>query len=112
MKEKLIELLNAMIGENKDKNITTEVMADYLIQNGVVVLPCKVWDKAYLIKDNIIEPCTVEGIHYTARKNYVRLKPYFQPYIGNQSVYHKPSISSFGKIVFLSCEEAEKALKE
>ena len=45
MKEKLIELLNAMIGENKDKNITTEVMADYLIQNGVVVLPCKVWDK-------------------------------------------------------------------
>ena len=40
MKEKLIELLNAMIDENKDKNITTEIMADYLIQNGVVVLPC------------------------------------------------------------------------
>ena len=37
MKEKLIELLNAMIDENEGKNLSTEKIADYLIQNGVVL---------------------------------------------------------------------------
>lgn len=86
--------------------------ADFLIENGAIVPPCKVGDTVYLIKDNFIELCEVEGIHYTRRKNYVRIRPFYQEYWGNWSVYYTPSIRSFGKTVFLSIKQAEQKLKE
>lgn len=104
MSEKLIELLNNMIDKNKDKNITTEVMADYLIQNGVVVLPCKVGDTVYRITTS---PHTkIKKIQET---KIIRIA------IDDEGVFlfcqRCPAKSVFGKNVFLSREEAEIVLK-
>lgn len=102
--------LNSQIPDN-----AIEYIVDYFLTNGVIVPPCKVGDTVYLIKDGLIEPCEVEGVYYTRRKNYVRIRPFFQEYIGNWSVYYTPSIRSFGKIVFAGInarENAEKALAE
>lgn len=113
MKEKLIELLNTMIDENKDKNITTEIMADYLIQNGVIVPPCKVGDIVY-------EVCDIESVHrrilemevlvieLSSDKEVVYLKA-TKKYLYN---YGNVTFDDFGKTVFLTKEEAERALKE
>lgn len=105
MKEKLIELLNAMIDENKNKNITTEIMADYLIQNGVIVPPCKVGDTVYRITTS---PHTkIKKIQET---KIIRIA------IDDEGVFlfcqRCPAKSVFGKNVFLTKEEAENKLKE
>jgi len=47
-REKLIELLNGWAKENND-GIHADSVADYLLANGVVVLPCKVGDTVYVI---------------------------------------------------------------
>lgn len=45
MREKLVELLENAKQENINLlNFESEIIADYLLQNGVVVLPCKVGD--------------------------------------------------------------------
>ena len=81
------------------------------IENGTLVhLPCKVFDDVYLIHNGVIEKCIVEGIHYTKKSSYVRLRPYHQDYLGNWSKYFRPSIHSFLKTIFPTREEAEKAL--
>lgn len=85
--------------------------ADKILADGWMRPPVKVGQTVYLIKDGFIERCEVEGIHYTRRSNYVRIRPYRQEYLGNWSIYYKPSISSFGKTVFPTREDAEKALK-
>ncbi len=71
-------------------------------------LPCKVFDDVYLIHNGAIEKCVVEGIHYTKKSSYVRLRPYHQDYLGNWSKYFTPSIHSFVKTIFLTREEAIK----
>ncbi|MBE5943263.1 MAG: hypothetical protein E7264_12155 [Lachnospiraceae bacterium] len=114
MRDRLVELLKnarSLYAQEDSGKTMYEEFADYLLANGVFVPPCKVGQTVYLIKDGFIERCEVEGIHYTRRSNYVRIRPYHQEYLGNWSVYYKPSISSFGKTVFLTKEEAEQALK-
>lgn len=114
MKEKLIELLNAMIDENKDKNITTEVMADYLIQNGVVVLPCKVGDEVYNIESLSIRTLKVVSIHLSDEGS-IRHKKYKSHFVAietNSKMNGKFKLDSFGITTFRTYEEAEKKLKE
>lgn len=55
-RERLVELLNKkydhfcdQCGMNKDSHYT-ESLADYLLANGVIVLPCKVGDTVYKIR--------------------------------------------------------------
>ncbi len=121
MRDRLIELLLNMPpqkvylqiqGRRCGKRYTTaSIISDYLLEKGVIVPPCKVYEDVYLIVNGIIERCSVEGIHYTRRKNYVRLRPHHQEYLGNWSKYYTPSLRSFGKTIFLTREEAEQALK-
>lgn len=120
MKEKLIKLLNAMIDENKDKHITTEVMADYLIQNGVIVLPCKVGDVVYAKSGcfpfrydhgNII-PCEAIVFKVTKRNKLIKLRPLVEGAMGARHHETWFPISAFGITVFFTKEEAEKKLKE
>lgn len=80
-------------------------------KSSVLEPPCKVGDVVYLIKDGFVERCEVEGIHYTRRRNYVRIRPFHQEYIGNWSVYYTPSIRSFGKTVFCNRKDAEEVAK-
>lgn len=41
-------------------------------------IPCNIGDTVYLLRNGFIEPCNVEGIHFTSRKSYVRLRPFQQ----------------------------------
>lgn len=113
MRDRLIELLDN--SECVADISTFEELADHLLANGVIVPPCKVGDTVYYVKENSniisIIMCEVEALHYAIR-SYARIRPCVQRWIGNQSVYYKVAFSSFGKTVFLSREDAEKALEE
>ena len=112
-RERLIELLlesepikerdlDDDLGENEISDI-----AEYLLENGVIVLPVKVGQTVYVIPKYNGKPycgiqadkvqmigITSRGIHIKTRNNSPFNKTYF-----------------LGKTVFLTKEEAEKALK-
>ena len=104
MKEKLNVLLDTMIDEYEGKNLSTEKIADYLIQNGVVVLPCKVGDVAYII----INESEKFGGSYVEEEKIVEVSTAGR--IWTDKCYYDDD--DIGKTVFLSREEAEKKLKE
>lgn len=98
-RDRLIKLLNVdMSGCEGDY---AEEMADYLIKNGVIVLPCKVGDKVYeLTTSEEIEQRKVKDIIYDNEGFRLRLEPYFSyEYYLNETV-------------FLTHSEAAQALKE
>jgi hypothetical protein len=127
MRERLVELLNKkydhfcdQCGVNKDSHYT-DSLADYLLENGVVVLPCKVGTRVYMVLDRYdarklgCSCCLAdygfetECAYYksgdctnmTANANWQIISRRFE----YQHIY------DFGKTVFLTREEAERALK-
>lgn len=108
MRDRLIELmkqadeytLRRLITDNKE---ATAAIADYLIENGVIVLPCKVGDTVYRISKRYgkwcVLPRTVCSITYSLDSR------------GNIAWYlFTTTEDRIGKTVFLTCEEAEQAL--
>ncbi len=96
MRDRMIELLDSIIvnfrftaWENTDK------IADHLLANGVIVPPCKIGTRVYrLIPDlSVIWPDPTE-------------------YKIIWDTFKLDDIYTFGKTVFLTKEEAEKALME
>ena len=80
-------------------------VADYLIANGVVVPPCKVGDKVYRISAS-------SG----ARIKYIQETKVSRIAIDNEGIWifctcNPIAKTVFGKTVFLSREDAEKALR-
>ena len=65
-RERLIELIGDYTEDKSARDIHLaefeEQFADYLLANGVIVLPIKVGDTVYYIRDSFIEPCTVKII--------------------------------------------------
>ncbi len=107
--------LNAVCGDIDsliDSPRGAEFIADYLLENGAVVLPCKVGDVVYIIDegDECTEPyvldVTVTTIGYDIGGFWITMDlPLgfkMSAHIGERS---------FGKTVFLTREEAERALK-
>ena len=95
MRDRLIELIESARywGAN-----TSEEIADHLLANGVIVPPCKVGDVVYT---NIIGT----GLQNSFRINSLDLLEFSD---GTYSwTWHQ-----LGKSVFLSIEDAEKALAE
>lgn len=109
MRDRLIELIKARHLEwlrkeydrETDKNVC-EYLADHLLAEGVIVPPCKVGQ-------------TVHCIRYDKAR-----KPFVKPLVVlSITMYGKGGITVFtskedtlGKTVFLTREEAEKALAE
>ena len=113
MRERLIELLSDAEREHLNYEMAnkfcpfdeykchSEYIADYLIENGVVVLPCKVGDVVYRIytrawigEDVVREVVVSEnGVFYIDDKGRMT------------------SCNKFGKTVFLNREDAEAKLK-
>lgn len=142
MRDRLIELINKgsycppdYDGEERDtnsiyhcegckyehsKDCTAERIADALIANGVILPPCRVGDIVYCInaislKSPIINVCEVDALHITSGKNHRgHKKPSYALMRGKdmKSLSTRIYFDSFGKTVFLTKEEAGKALKE
>ena len=76
----------------------------------LVVLPCKVGDTVYIIRDKKIIIATVEAIHQWISRKWklsVHTDKRYTHWVG-----YEVSLDDFGKTVFLTREEAEAALKE
>lgn len=104
MREKLIELLKEIYPKTRyiPMEECREKTADYLLQNGVVVLPCKVGQPLYRIYDNyfIVDDFKIDKIMIA--------KDHITVFDDSGNMYDSEFI---GEIVFLTSEEAEKALE-
>jgi hypothetical protein len=107
MRERLIKLLEE--ADEYPAYQSYEGFADYFLNNGVVLLPCKVGDTLYHISNCI----TAEDFG----KNYIDFGRVTQISIGRYGEYifldtgYSFPFDSVGKTVFLAKEDAEKALK-
>lgn len=121
-RERLIELLNeATFGVNVHtladhlKKETIEAVADHLLSNGVIVPPCMVGDTIYIVDgttDGIVVGTItqLEQNIYTTPKEWITFKGNY-PFFGELESKNRVDLL-LGKTVFLTKEEAEKALRE
>ena len=122
-RKRLIDLIIEAKRTDPETGSFTDYLADYLLEHGVIVLPCKVGDTVYeLDEDGRI----VKGIVQSIRQNLIRnkqgrwivtswLDDYYVDLNGTRfprETHLYSPFSSFGETVFLTREEAEKALKE
>lgn len=97
-----------------------ERFADYLIEHGVIALPCKVEDtvyswKHYWDKEGDIVPYQITNITVTQNKKGVWTKKYRAMQVINGKTIDWQlnfAFDEIGKTVFPTREKAEKALKE
>lgn len=90
-RERLIDLMIEAKRTEPETGSFTEYLADYLLEHGVIVLPCKAGDTLYC-------ESAIKG-HITYLK-----APDLEWIFENREI--------FGKEIFLTREEAERALKE
>ena len=84
-------------------------IADHLLANSDIVLPCKVGDTVWFelhgqIEAAVIYHCTYESTH----RGFILLSVYAKDTRGIELIFNQ---NSLGKGVFLTREEAERALK-
>ena len=120
MRDRLIELINFAhngVGKEENKNKeAAEIYADYLLANGVIVLPCKVGDKVYYVSDSPINLSVQANTIYDAHISRMVTTQYGTTLVvqihNSYGCTEIPDINDFGKTVFLTKEEAEAKLKE
>ena len=102
MRDRLIELLQEWGNEHTD-SFPFESVADYLLENGVIVPKCKIGDDIYRIGES--------GKIY-ADWEIICIQVYEEEilYIDDSDNYFAEE--DIGKTVFLTREEAEKALNK
>ena len=86
------------------------VIADYLIENGVIVPPCKVGDTVYVLGDEYFWEAEVVGWSYFVDKHTVLQNTLYYMLKGEERI-HYFEVDDIGKTVFFSKAEAEYALK-
>lgn len=107
MRDRLIEILSKPIYPKEGVNLA-EVIADYLLDNGVIVPPCKVGDTVYSIVEGINNIVFVGDVYeYTVGREHFVFRSTRKGYL--TLAFTELDI---GKTVFLTSEEAEKALAE
>lgn len=106
MKEKLIELIEDTLQEWEcdvsDKTISE--IAEHLIQNGVLVPPCKVGDEVWVVFEWDSEP--MQGEITMVQQQFDKS---WNLWVSRHLAFNATAI---GETVFFSREEAEKKLKE
>lgn len=110
-RDRLIELIINAKREDPETGSFTEFLADHLIANGAIVPPCKVGDTVYTSYDHLsykqtneMLECKVVFIGFGEGYSYINL-------VDNYGHLHSMSFEIFDKTVFLTREEAEKALE-
>ena len=120
-RERLIELLD---GKSIDTQADVEYVADYLLENGVIVPPCKVGDTVYELDDfvwagdcgecdNFDEGCYAYPSECRKTKSDKKSPECIE--IIEQKISYSKLLTSmigkdFGEKIFLTREEVEKAL--
>lgn len=104
-RERLIELI-LNVKSDDFRGVSVEQIADYLLENGVFVPLVNKNDIVYTILSNRVFGFKV--IHI----NFYILDFYFNKGQRGLPFLYKFQNKDFGKTVFLTKEEAEKALKE
>lgn len=82
-----------------------EMIADYLLANGVVVLPCKVGDKVY----RLIDMSHTTHNSFLIIETVCSVNPTYTNIMGWLS---EIPMEQFGETIFFTKEEAEKALEK
>lgn len=107
MRDRLIGVLHKTIAvENEDTDDYVEWLADELLANGVIVPPCKVGDVVYEINRNGILEMEIAQIKITER--YIMFDC-IDVILDYEDFFYENDI---GKTVFLTRDEAERALRE
>ena len=124
--EKLKELLDNTFAEQYEKRglLTAHHTAQDLLSNGVIVPPCKVGDTAFVkwrLHRNSgygIYPVKVYALRWDEKKNNFRVCVNgdfeISAYGGKYTHHYQAAFAwdNFGKTVFLTKSQAEKALAE
>lgn len=114
MRDRLIELLRNS-GASFERALPEEI-ADHLIANGVILPPCKVGDKIYWAGKGGtgVEEFVVTSINAVVLKDIdgISIDLQFAKLNGHREFNYQFPAEWFGECVFLTKEEAEKALKE
>lgn len=101
-REKLIDLLETIVLPRKEIYSVAEI-ADFMIDFGVIALPCKVGDTVFCIRKNPY----AKG-RYVKENEVLRVSFCVDGYISITSTKE----DLLGRTVFLTREEAEAALKK
>lgn len=117
-RERLTALLMAGAGDFIGKNgaLNCTKLADYLLEHGVIVPPCKVGDTVYCIvfcpaiNKLSVSKGFVREIRITKNDITINIVDCEQIKYANLNI--NITCDDFGKTVFLTREEAEKTLKE
>ena len=105
-RDRLIEILKKPIYPKIGVD-PAEVVADYLLANGVIVPPCKVGDVVYCLIQGFDNPLKANVKRIVIQESGVVLSCSVLGYFGQSYM-----ATDFGKTVFLTEEEAEAKLKE
>ena len=109
MRERLIELLD---GKSLDTIEDVEYVADILLENGVIVPPCKVGQTVYEIQPIRQRVQSYEITTLKWNGHYWWFTWIIKDHNGIYGNVEGFSSRQIGKTVFLTREEAEKALKK
>ena len=138
MRDRLIELLRQIEFDYSEECVCAfedgykgtpdfaKFFVDHLLENGVIVPPCKVGDTVYYLDDIVWDDECRDCEHYLiggfgdpsecGRTRYgskhpdcIKIK---EEIVTQRDIYYYLYAEKFGKTVFLTKEEAEKALAE
>lgn len=118
-RERLVELLKDNQGDSTYymTDEAVQSVSDVLLENGVVVLPCKVGDTVYIVHNTAesIELDCLETCIYETVIDSIHISGIVEYHMFYKKIIHPDcdffSDKDIGKTVFLTKEEAEKALK-
>ena len=112
MRDRLISLLNVAVGDSNLNDNEVKIIAEYLLDNGVIVPPCNIGDVVYSIRTDtkVIYSCSV--CEFIINKHFENIHKECKVYIIEDGRFTYFDFSSFGKTVFFTKEEAEQKLKE
>ena len=115
MKERLVEHIDTFCKEELGTNFNKDILdkfADYLLENGVIVPPCKVADVVYFVGRNngktigTIDELVIVGIEKTEQGFNAKAK-----FKDNEYVFKILDFSIDNYVFFSSREEAQAKLK-
>lgn len=107
-RKRLIELLE---GKSIDTRIDVEYVADYLLESGVIVPPCKVGDVVYVLGDEYFWEAEIIGYSVMTSKWNRRGYEVVQFFYKGEEKVNSMFVEKIGKEMFFSKAEAEYALK-